>query len=43
MADLALPDTATQIFRLEEIEGAITEVQERNNKILLKLKHEREI
>ena len=42
MLDLALPDTATQIFRLEEIEGAITGLQERNNKILLKLKHLKE-
>ena len=31
MLDLALPDTATQIFRLEEIEVQLL-LQERNNK-----------
>ena len=42
MLDLALPDTATQMFRLEDIESAFTGLQKRNNKILLKLKHLKE-
>ena len=43
MLDLALPDTATQMFRLEEIEVCnYWACRERNNKILLKLKHLKE-
>ena len=38
MWDLALPDTTTQMFRLEDIEGAITGLQKQNNKVLRKLK-----
>ena len=38
MLDLALPDTTTQMFRLEDIEGAITGLQKQNDKMLRKLK-----